>query len=315
MSTTIMKTIIASALITASGFAGCAIGDDLAKQCGQDFDHAISNCNDSFHNPDSPTAEDEHALDVCGDGARAQLEACLNGNDTTLDAWEQFVDSLESCYALVPQGGSLFEDCLAGKLDLYRFRLGLTPDDDCNSSPTGNFHVAQTDSLYNAALDQGNADGKYKVRVNSSLGFQAGVSATNSYNVGIEPCIKSARLLAVYNTKAGPVARLVDADTDTTNGTHFDFPIFSNKVIDATEITLITLFYNPNSEPVFIEYAPLSIEDSPIQGDWNRDDVLNSQDIIDFLASYDAQTKRADLNNDDQVNTEDAQEFTETVND
>ncbi|MHA7814551.1 MAG: GC-type dockerin domain-anchored protein [Phycisphaerales bacterium] len=301
--------IVAPAALSVFAVAGCAIANDLAKECNQEFDHAIRDCNDTFHNPDAPNHQDQHALDTCGDGARAQLQACLAGNDTTLDAWDQFVDSLESCYTLVPQGGPLFEDCLEGKLDLYRHRLGLTPDDDCNASPIGNARVALTDSLHSAAIDQGNPDGKYKVRVETSLGFQAGVSATNSYNIGIEPCIKSARLLAIYDTKAGPVATLVDADTDTTNGTHFDFPIFSNKVIDATRITLVSVFYNQNAEPVFIEYAPLTIEESPIQGDWNRDEVLNSQDIIDFLASFDAQSNRADINEDGQVDQEDAQQY------
>jgi len=123
------------------------------------------------------------------------------------------------------------------------------------------------------------------------------------------PCIKNALLVSIYQTKAGPVVNVEDADLDTSDGVQFDIHVIAENVVDAVDITLIGIYFDENFMPQFAELGTLEIQDSPITGDWNRDEVLNTQDVIDFLASYDAQTKRADINNDTQVTPEDAVDF------
>ncbi len=304
-----MPLYLASTIIISSLFVYESRADDSVKACLETNRSRLERCSASFNDPESPDYYNQIAFEICNNGATAELEACLNGNSGAVSDFNLFVTDIRACFTAWPNGGDSFKSCLEAALMAYRARLGLPPIDPCGLTSVGTARVAQIDAIYDAAIALGAADGKYPVEVESVLSFQAGVSATNSYNLAGRPCIKQAELIAIYETKAGPHLVALDADLDTSDGTHFDFPVFANEVIDASSIFLVAVYYDVDSQPVFLEYAHLSIAESPVQGDWNRDEVLNSQDIIDFLASYDAQTKRADINSDTQVNPQDAVEF------
>ena len=275
----------------------------------------VASCNSDFnHNEDSPSYNNQAALETCLSGANGALISCLEGSWGNPQDYDDFINGIEACLEEYPDpsDSAALESCLLGKLNIYRFKLGLPLidiDDACGPSTPSAQSVSPIDTIRSAAIEMGVLTGKYAVQVESTLSFQAGISATDGYNMGDHPCIKSAALYASYQTKLGSKTTVYDADTDTSDGVHFDLPIFANRLVDTDDIHIFVVYYGEMGGPVFIEYGTLSIIDSPITGDWNRDQVFNSQDIVDFLDSYDAQIERADINGDDQVTPEDAVEF------
>lgn len=283
---------------------------DPAADCRADFLASMEACNDTFNDPDVPGYQNQAAFETCTNGANAQLTACLAGNGgNTSEHWDEFIDDIKGCLEDWPDGGVGLEACLRGMLQIYRHRLGLPPEDPCGLTQVGTGRVTQMETLRAAAIDLGHADGVYPVEVQSTLTFQAGVSPANSYNLAARPCIRRAELIALYKTRQGVEAVSLDADTNTSDGVHFDLPVFANRVVNADKMLALAIYYDDQGRPVFIEHAPLSITPSPIQGDWNRDGVQNSQDIVDYLDSYAGQVERADLNQDGTHDASDLQQF------
>jgi len=308
----------ATTMSTASfdpGHSGCTTLNCLTR-----YFCAIDQCNQHFIPGDPPDSEIAWALDICKKGAEDFLIACDNGTPAGQLAllWEQFLGDLALCYG---QYGTGAEDadfldllnCYNAVLARFRNFIDGLPcgEDALPSSSSGRISLMPMQALELSAFEAGSLDGKYPVTANSTLGFTAGVnvSAGTSYDVRQVPCIKRAVLVAIYQTKGGAEVSVEDVDMDTSDGVHFDFHVIGSKVVDATDITLISIFFDEDNTPHLGEVGTLEIQDSPITGDWNRDEVLNTQDVIDFLASYDAQTKRADINGDTQVTPQDAVEF------
>jgi len=287
---------------------------DPAADCRADFLASMEACNDTFNDPDVPGYQNQAAFETCTNGANAHLTACLaSKGGNTSEHWDEFIDDIKGCLEDWPDGGVGLEASLRGMLRIYRHRLGLPPEDPCGLTRVGTARVAPMDTLRSAAIDLGHADGVYPVEAQSTLSFQAGISSTNSYNLAARPCIRGAELIALYQTRQGVQAVPLDADTDVSDGVFFDLPVFANRVIDTNKIVALAVYYDDQGRPVFMEYAPLSITPSPIRGDWNRDAVQNSQDIVDFLQSYAGQVERADLNQDGTHDAGDLQEFVDQI--
>ncbi len=265
------------------------------------------------------------ALDACKRAAQARAVACETvGAGPLTSKWLEFLNDLQFCLdrfgegGLTPDEGELL-DCYDTAILLFEERVSNLPTTnlcDDEAIPRGNFDFSALmpmQALESAAVAAGNPDGKYPVVANSTLRFTAGVNATvgSSYDIRQIPCIKNALLVSIYQTKTGVVVEVEDADLDMSDGVQFDFHVVATKIVDAVDITLISVYFDENFMPQFAEIGTLEIQDSPISGDWNRDEVLNTQDVIDFLDSYDAQTKRADITNDGIVDPADAVEFTE----
>lgn len=280
-----------------------ALDPPNSDACGDTFTDQVENCSDTFNNPDSPSWQDQQAFETCNDGAAAALAACLAGNGNDLLDYLDFLDAIKDCMTDWPDGGDSYETCLTGALMIYRFELGLPPIEPCAPD------VSPMAALRDAAIALGAADGKHPVQVGTTLTFTVGVGDGGSYNTAGIACIKQAQLIALYRTKDGTVAKTLDADTDTTNGTSFSVPVFANRVVHASEIALVALYFNDGGDPVFAEYGFLKIEDSPISGDFNRDGADNTPDVLDYMESYGDQTSRSDVTDDGQTNTDDMQHF------
>lgn len=310
----IQGTRLAIAGLITSAALGANPALDPAGDCQNTHRIDLKECNSEFNNPASPTYQNQTAFETCTRGALAALNACLAG-DPNNPHREDFINDLKRCITDWPDGGPAYESCLAAALMVYRSRLGLTPQDPCALAPAGTGRTAPMDTLRSAALAMGDPDGKYPVEANSTLSFQAGVSAAGSYNLAGRPCIKQAELIAIYQTKDGPQAVSLDADPDTSDGVFFDLPIFANRLIDTNELEIIAIYFDDASNPVFMEHATLSILPSPIRGDWNRDQVKDTSDILDFISSFTSQVPRADLNVDGSHNTTDISEFLQDFTD
>lgn len=317
----------------------CAASEAPITSCFAQYIQNLNDCNEQFNHNDPSNPNDDvyvngPAWEQCRAAANDSRDACEEHSDHAnllRGLWTELINSLKACIdTFGPDSDNPhanpenLQECVQEALDQYRDRIADIPDSPnaCQSDliprgAYGDMYVGTMDALRLAAISAGQADGRYKTKVNRTVGITAGIgiSAGNEYNVSQIACAKSAIALEIYQTKNGTEIIAVDADLDPSDGIHFDMLFFGSKLKDATDVAVLAVYFDEHGYPLFGEMGEFVIEDSPISGDWNRDEVLNTQDVIDFLDSYDAQTKRADLNNDDQVNTEDAQQFSETVND
>lgn len=166
------------------------------------------------------------------------------------------------------------------------------------------------ESLRSAAIQAGNIEGKFPAPANSTVSVTAGVgSGAVVYDASTVACVKSAIAIAIYRTKTGTVVMPIDADLDTSDGTTFDIMFMGGELVDTSEVKLLTVFFDENDMPVFGEMGLFEIEDSPLTGDWNRDGVVDTDDLVDFMETHSASMPRADLNGDETLTTDDTWVF------
>lgn len=321
----------------ASIHTSAATSIEPPPSCFKQYMDNLRDCNDQFNDDDPGDPNDDQyvnsaAWEQCRNAANDFCDACEQNSDSTnlLNGfWNELITSLKACVdtfgehvndpAANPEN---LQECVEEALDQYRDRLESIPSDHsaCDSDliPTGNqgnlygsVYVGTMDALRAAAIGAGNNDGKYPTKVNKTVGISAGVSVTpgNPYNVSQIPCVKTAIAFQIYQTKSGTEILPIDADLDTSDGVSFDIMFFGDKLVDATDVAVLAIYFDENDFPLFGEMGKFTIINSPIAGDWNRDEVLTPQDITDFLNSYNAQTNRADLNEDNQVDQQDAVQY------
>ncbi len=301
-----------SALHTSSTLSPCfdQLVDDL-EACNNEFD----NENGDFGSHNNPIA-----YAACRNGASLNHQSCIDGNDSSLfwGAFQSFQSDLAQCLDTFPTENDreAREDCIAAALAEYRVTVqDIIDDQDGQSGCTPVLSdialMNPISSLNSAALSAGNSNGKYNAKVNTTLSFTAGVNANpgSQYDSSQVPCLKNALSIAIYQTKFGFQVVPYDGDTDLTDGSSFDLHLIADDLIHADEVDILNIFFNQDDLPEFGELSTITIDDSPISGDWNRDQVLNSQDVIDFLDTFDAQSQRADLNGDELITPDDAIEF------
>lgn len=318
--------------LTAVGLASCVTGAMGAVfsvpcstgTCFQQYQCRLDRCNDIFNNdhPDNDDYLNSEAWAQCREGASLHRAACRNGvGKPHLEVyWQEFINHLKSCIDEFVAGGQSpnpvnLTDCVEEALQHYREQLDdVTPpaQDACEGQAVprdayGNMFLGKMETLRSAAIVQGNADGKFPVAVNSTASVSAGdgIRQGVAYDASQMACVKSAMAIAIYRTKTGTVVLPMDADLDTSDGTHFDIMFFGSSLVDTDEVMLVTVFFDENDKPVFGEYGWFEIEQSPLTGDWNRDGVVNADDLIDFLESHSAGMPRADLNGDEALTSDD----------
>tara|TARA_R110002072_G_scaffold42064_6_gene117671 strand:- start:16905 stop:17888 length:984 start_codon:yes stop_codon:yes gene_type:complete len=295
----------------------------VLSPCFDQFIEDLQTCNTEFDNEygDWGTHNNPTAYRACRDAAALNHQSCLGGFDESLfrTAFNDFRSNLESCLTNFPAEGDreAREDCIAAALAEYRDEVQDIIDDqptgiDCTPVLDNILLLNPIASLEAAGAASGNPSGKYSTQVNTTLNFSAGINPMlgQQYDTAQIACLQQALSIAIYQTKLGFQVVPFDADTDTSDGSVFNLHLIAGDLVHANEVSILNIFYDENNLPVLGELSTIEIENSPMTGDWNRDEVLNSQDIIDFLASYDAQAQRADLNDDEAVTPEDVEEFT-----
>lgn len=305
------------------GTATAALGPCSHGSCFTQYQCLLNECNDNFNDdhPDNDDYYDQNAWEQCRGGASAHRAACTNGVDQpVLDIfWAQFINNLESCIDEFGEDGDNpnevnLEECLEEALEDYKQLIDNWLGDNPNScggqavpqDAGGLMFLGPMESLRSAAIQAGNPEGKFPTPANSTVSVMAGVgSGAVAYDASAIACVKSAIAITIYRTKNGTVVMPVDADLDTSDGTTFNIMLMGGELVDTSAVKLLTVFFDEDDKPVFGEMGLFEIEDSPLTGDWNRDGVVDTDDLVDFLQTHTAAMPRADLNGDETLTTDD----------
>tara|TARA_A100001391_G_C5056734_1_gene274936 strand:- start:384 stop:1256 length:873 start_codon:yes stop_codon:yes gene_type:complete len=238
-------------------------------------------CNAIFDPGTPPNPEIVSALDACKDGAQARLLACDNDANALelVNLWFEYLDDIKRCREQYGEGGDNpsepdLAECYEAVLALFQQRVNnLLGDNSCNPETipvSGNdiVSIMPMQSIEQASFALG-LDGKYPVKANSTLAISAGMSSTPNqvYDIKQIHCIKRAALIAVYQTKNGTTAELIDADMDTSDGVDFEYHLIGTQLVNAVNIELIAVYFDDNNSPQMAEMGILKVEDSPITGD------------------------------------------------
>lgn len=301
---------------TASAQISCLLQHMARIQdCERDFDNPAPNPPYSFDDP--------VAFATCLAGSAADEDACeagiQSGPRTTL--WGEFKDAIEMCIDLFGTNPPAFQTCVDSALDTYLDEIDelinppVPPAVPCTPVAIGPTGIANRVGALESIMQSPTvADGKYPVAMQSTLSLTAGFSTVRGteYDISTIPCAKQAVLMAIRQSKDGPVFEFIAADLDTADGVTFEAELVASDYVGAEEVVLVALYVDENDDPIFGETALLSIEDSPIQGDWNRDGVKDIQDLIDFVEHFDIQNVRSDVNHDENIDNSDLAEFLAT---
>lgn len=278
---------------------------DITNECHNNFTDNLEDCDENYgpgdtQNP-NPNA-DPLLLQGCTDGAQNGLDACLDGAGIPgLETeWRDYLANLAACES--HSSPILKQACINGALTVYKSRLKDLPrviGNNCNNTPLP-LNSSEIESLKSTSTPSGFAP----ITANTTTSFTSGISVNpgGTYDTGLEPCLKDAIAIAIHTTTNGNVAKAFSADTNLTNGTLLNYSPVTSDLIHTKSVTIVVTYYDHDSIPVFVEYADMEIEDSPIAGDWNRDLVANYFDVYDYLATYAAGLPRADLNQDGNIN-------------
>lgn len=309
----------------AGGLACTTMGADVPTpdDCWGMYVQNKHNCASEYNSDKRPDYQNQQAYITCLAGAEIVYDACCDGENSAdaVHAWIQFLfDRLSFCIDDNRNDPAGLESCLRVALAELQDALDdlLNPDGNgCGPAAAGVRQMAPIYTLQQAAIRAGRTDGRFPAAVNSTVTFTAGVNPNGAapYDISQQPCMKNAVSVALFATRDGPKVIVYDGDTDTSDGVSFSLPLFQSSLIDTYEVHIVNVYFDQQSMPRFAELGTLTIEPSPLKGDWNRDNVTNTQDLIDFLGSYSSQTIRSDLNGDGVTDEHDAcifiQEYTE----
>lgn len=273
----------------------------------------IQDCNETYDNEDPAGPfqwDNASAYEACLAAAEASKTACEAGigEDPRDEAWDRFEDHIEMCLQTFPDDEPEAQQaCIASALDTYLDEIEdllIPPSQGCVSAlPASRLGVIQSLTSSPTLIN-----GKYPVSMMTNLQVQAGVSA-GGYDASQVACLKRAALVAIYRTRQGVAVQVMAVDADTTDGIAFNIPLVPSRFLGANELTLATLFLDNDGNARFAETAHCTILPSPIQGDWNRDGIKNTQDVADYTDFYNLSKKRADMNEDHNIDQADLSAF------
>jgi hypothetical protein len=301
----------------------CVSTASAQPSCFLQHQGRISDCKRDFNNPqpNPPFSFDNPvAYATCLEGSEADKDLCdanvPDGTRTTL--WGQFKNNIDSCIRLFGTDPLAFRTCLNSALDTYLDAVDdilNPPAAACTPVPAGptgiTSRVGVMESIMQSPLI---VDGKFPVAMQSTLSLTAGFSTAQgtAYDISEISCAKQAVLMAVRQTKDGLVFDFIAADLDTADGVNFEAELLASDYVGANDVVLVAIYVDENDDPIFGETALLSIQDSPVQGDWNRDGVKNTHDLIDFIEHFEIQNVRSDVNHDENIDSNDLAEFLAT---
>ncbi len=277
-------------------------------------------CLNQFHNEldQCDATPNPTTWDICAAGAMANYDYCIDNElnpDFYKELWDAYLESIKQCATDNPDNEEELRDCLWDLYEQYEedlFDLYFPDDDDdCRPALAQIPRINPVAPLVQSALSAGYTNGRLRVQANTTTSFSAGINANpgNPYDVGQIPCVKKSVAIAVYQTPTGPVSIPFDADLDPTDGTSFSFYTTGSNLVGTNTVSFIVMFYDDNDMPVLAEQSSITIEDSVIPGDWNRDLNKDFLDISSYIATFNAGLPRADLVNDGVLDSLDVNEF------
>ena len=288
--------------------AGAAFAGE-GGPCWDQYENELDQC-DSMPDPITHVG--------CTAAAFANYEYCSDDEfnpDFYKDLWDAYLETIKQCAEDNPVDDDDLRECLMDAYNQYEddlFELYFPDDDDdCRPTLAQIPRVNPISPLVQLAVAAGYPSGRLPVVADTAISFNAGISANpgNPYNVGQVPCVKSSIAIAVYSTPSGPVSIPFDADLTPANGTTFTYFPSAPDLVGTSSVSIVVMFYDENDMPVLAEQNSITIEDSPIPGDWNRDLSKDYLDVSSFIATFNAELPRADLYNDGVFDIVDVNEF------
>ncbi len=260
----------------------------------------------------SSSTPDPDAHTVCLSDAQMKLSGCVSGGNgaALLDAWKEFNDRLRECLQLFPENEAARQASINGALNAFRIRvrviLGLDPDPFPQQGGQDGRGV-QFGWPWLAACGAVEPDGVLRIEADSALWVIGGLRRkSDSYSFApLNRAASTGILLVIHETTDGFESYPIDATTDIQAGIHFNAHFAASRHVHSDRVHLMGVYFDEQGVPVAAQMDEVLLHDSPVAGDWNRDGVANFRDIQDFVKSYNAEVRRADLNADGVVNKDD----------
>ena len=296
----------------AVGLAGAHEDSCVTGTCWDCFTESLLDCQAAF-----PTANDETLRNICVHSVGLAYLACNSTVDREelSDIWHDLYIRLQECNQLYGNPISL-KICTDFAMEEFRRRLDALndPDPDDQGCRDGVVDVESGQAVYTFrdVIESEETNRAQPVYITRSVGetitlASAGVGVT--YNVSQMPCVHSVHLLATYQTKDGVVTTWVDHDMDPSDGAPLEMYLHPSTLVHADTVYLSAMFMDADGMPVMIETGLVLIADSPLTGDYNRDESADANDLLDYIDGYAETLRRADLNANGQVESSDLNEF------
>lgn len=299
-------------LIPASAFV-FAVAEAPGNPCWNTFISDLASCAAISEPPSSTAGPDAHA--TCVEGAGVKLVGCASNADgnALLEAWNDFNARLQECLSRFPDNEVARKGCIQGAFDMFRMRVrelqGLDPEPF--PEQRGGDGGVQFGWPWLEAGAMMESTAVTRVKAGSTFEITGGLRrSANSGNFrSLDRAASAGILLAIYETESGFESFPVDAVTAFQTGARFSasFPAFRH--VHSERVHLVGVYFDQQGVPVAAEVGEVMLHDSPTPGDWNRDGIVNTRDMLDFVRSFNAKVRRADLTGDGVVDQDDLSAF------
>lgn len=304
------------ALLALAGAAVAASADDpcTSSDCWGCLTQSIESCEELF-----PGDANAFLRQTCINGAQDSWSACLAAanQQAITNAWNELFTKLQECEQRFSDPIAI-QACAEVAYENFQNTLNdiLNPGAEPCQLEAINLNTGRhtyTLEDIRTSTELGRVSSGYVTR---SVGQT--VSLPNA-GVGVDhdaselDCVATATLFATYRTKTTTVTEIVDFDADPADGSPLKAYLDPSRLIHADQVVLVAAFMDAQGYPIFFESGVVLLNDSAVSGDYNRDNLTNAADLLDYLDAYGNSVRRADLNVNGSVETEDLGIFVEEL--